>query len=55
MDLLQLPGLMTQALQLAKLEPAQHRTRAASVWTVEHAGILKLNLLYTENINDSRI
>ena len=50
MDLCQLPGLMTQASQLAKLEPAQHRTRAASVWTVEHAGILKLNLLYTVNI-----
>ena len=50
MDLCQLPGLMTQASRLAKLEHVQHRTRAASVWTVEHAGILKLNLLYTVNI-----
>ena len=41
---------MTQASRLEKLAHVQHRTRAASVWTVEHAGILKLNLLYTVNI-----
>ena len=50
MDLCRLPGLMTQALQLAKPEPAQHRTRAASVAAVDNAGILKLKVLYTENI-----
>ena len=50
MDLYQLPGLMTQASRLAKLEPVQHRTRAASVAAVDNAGILKLNLLYTVNI-----
>ena len=41
---------MTQASLLAKLEPVQPRTRAASVLTVEHAGIKILNLLYTVNI-----
>ena len=50
MDLCRLPGLMTQALQLAKPEPAQHRTRAASVAAVDSAGILKLKVLYTVNI-----
>ena len=50
MDLYQLPGLMTQALQLVKLEPVQPRIRAASVWTVEHAGIKILKVLYTVNI-----
>ena len=50
MDLYQLPGLMTQALRLAKLEPVQHRTRAASVAAVDNAGILKLKVLYTVNI-----
>ena len=50
MDLCQLPGLMTQASQLAKLEPVQHRTRAASVAAVDSAGIKILNLLYTVNI-----
>ena len=51
MDQQQLPGLMTQASPLAKLEPAPHRTRAASVWTAEHAGIKTLKVLYTVNIN----
>ena len=50
MDLYQLPGLMTQASRLAKLEPVQHRTRAASVAAVDSAGILKLKVLYTVNI-----
>ena len=50
MDLYQLPGLMTQASQLAKLEPVQHRTRAASVLTAEPAGIKKLKVLYMVNI-----
>ena len=50
MDLYQLPGLMTQASRLAKLEPVQHRTRAASVAAVDNAGILKLKVLYTVNI-----
>ena len=50
MDLYQLPGLMTQASLLAKLEPVQHRIRVASVAAVDNAGILKLNLLYTVNI-----
>ena len=50
MDLCQLPGLMTQASRLAKLEPVQHRTRAASVAAVDNAGILKLKVLYTVNI-----
>ena len=50
MDLCQLPGLMTQASRLAKLEPVQHRTRAASVAAVDSAGILKLKVLYTVNI-----
>ena len=34
-----------------KLEPVQPRTRAASVWTVEHAGIKILKVLYTVNID----
>ena len=50
MDLCRLPGLMTQASQLVKLEPVQHRTRAASVAAVDNAGILKLKVLYTVNI-----
>ena len=50
MDLCQLPGLMTQASRLAKLEPVQHRTRAANVAAVDSAGILKLKVLYTVNI-----
>ena len=50
MDLCQLPGLMTQASQLAKLEPVQPRTRAASVAAVDSAGTKILNLLYTVNI-----
>ena len=50
MDLYQLPGLMTQASRLAKLEHVQPRIRAASVAAVDNAGILKLNLLYTVNI-----
>ena len=50
MDLCQLPGLMTQASRLAKLEPVQPRTRAASVVAVDNAGILKLKVLYTVNI-----
>ena len=50
MDLCQLPGLMTQASRLVKLEPVQHRTRAAGVAAVDNAGILKLKVLYTENI-----
>ena len=50
MDLCRLPGLMTQASRLAKLEPVQHRTRAASVAAVDSAGILKLKVLYTESI-----
>ena len=50
MDLCQLPGLMTQASRLAKLEPVQHRIRAASVAAVDSAGILKLKVLYTVNI-----
>ena len=41
---------MTQASLLAKLEPVQHRTRAASVAAVDNAGILKLKVLYTVNI-----
>ena len=50
MDLCQLPGLMTQASQLAKLEPVQPRTRAASVAAVDSAGIKILKVLYTVNI-----
>ena len=50
MDLYQLPGLMTQASRLAKLEPVQPRTRAASAAAVDSAGILKLKVLYTVNI-----
>ena len=50
MDLCQLPGLMTQASRLVKLEPVQPRTRAASVAAVDSAGILKLKVLYTVNI-----
>ena len=50
MDLCQLPGLMTQASQLVKLEPVQPRTKAASVAAVDNAGILKLKVLYTVNI-----
>ena len=50
MDLCRLPGLMTQASRLAKLEPVQHRIRAASVAAVDSAGILKLKVLYTVNI-----
>ena len=50
MDLYQLPGLMTQASQLAKLEPVQLRTRAASVAAVDSAGIKILKVLYTVNI-----
>ena len=41
---------MTQASQLAKLEPARPQIRAASVWTVEHAGIKISKVLYTVNI-----
>ena len=51
MDLCQLPGLMTQASQLAKLEPAQPQIKAASVAAVDNAGIQKLKVLYTENTN----
>ena len=54
MDLYQLPGLMTQASQLAKLEPARPQIKAASVAAVDNAGIQKLKVLYTVNINDSR-
>ena len=50
MDLCQLPGLMTQALQLVKLEPARPQIRAASVAAVDSAGTKILNLLYTVNI-----
>ena len=50
MDLYQLPGLMTQASRLAKLEPARPQIRAASVEAVDNAGILKLKVLYTVNI-----
>ena len=50
MDLCQLPGLMIQESRLAKLEPVQPRTRAASVAAVDNAGILKLKVLYTVNI-----
>ena len=50
MDLCQLPGLMTQASLLAKLEPVQPRTRAASVAAVDSAGIKILKVLYTVNI-----
>ena len=41
---------MIQASRLAKLEPARPRTRAASVAAVDNAGILKLKVLYTVNI-----
>ena len=50
MDLYQLPGLMTQASRLAKLEPARLLIKAASVAAVDNAGILKLKVLYTVNI-----
>ena len=50
MDLCQLPGLMTQASRLAKLEPARPQIRAASVAAVDSAGIQKLKVLYTVNI-----
>ena len=50
MDLYQLPGLMTQASRLAKLEPVRPQIRAASVAAVDSAGIKILNLLYTVNI-----
>ena len=50
MDLCQLPGLMIQESRLAKLEPVQPRTKAASVAAVDSAGIKILNLLYTVNI-----
>ena len=50
MDLCQLPGLMTQASRLAKLEPARPQIRAASVAAVDSAGTKILNLLYTVNI-----
>ena len=50
MDLCQLPGLMIQESRLAKLEPVQPRTRAASAAAVDSAGILKLKVLYTVNI-----
>ena len=50
MDLCRLPGLMTQASQLAKLEPARPQIRAASVEAGDKAGILKLKVLYTVNI-----
>ncbi len=52
MDLYRLPGLMTQASLLAKLEPARPQIRAASVAAVDNAGILKLKVLYTENIDE---
>ncbi len=50
MDLYQLPGLMTQASRLAKLEPARPQIRAASVAAVDNAGIQKLKVLYMVNI-----
>ena len=50
MGLCQLPGRMTQASRLAKLEPVQPQIRAASVAAVDSAGILKLKVLYTVNI-----
>ena len=50
MDLCQLPGLMTQASQLAKLEPARPQIRAASVAAVGSAGTKILKVLYTESI-----
>ena len=52
MDLYQLPGLMTQASRLAKLEPVRPQIKAASVAAVDSAGILKLKVLYTVNINE---
>ena len=52
MDLYQLPGLMTQASQLAKLEPARPQIKAASVAAVDSAGIQKLKVLYMVNINE---
>ena len=51
MDLYQLPGLMTQALQLVKLEPARPQIRAASAAAVDSAGIKILKVLYTVNTN----
>ena len=50
MDLCRLPGLMTQASRLAKLEPVRPQIKAASVAAVDNAGILKLKVLYTVNI-----
>ena len=56
MDQQEEPGLMIQALQLKTgKEHAPHRTRAANVLNAGHAGQSLLSLLYTENINDSRI
>ena len=52
MDQQAMPGAMTQASRLKKeSEPVQHRIRAANAGTAEHAGIKKLNLLYTVNTN----
>jgi hypothetical protein len=56
MDQQGMPGLMTQASRLKKGSGlVQHLIRAALVEIVELAGIKKLKVLYTENINDSRI
>ena len=53
MDLYQLPGLMTQASQQTKAkEPVQPQIKAASVAAVDSAGIQKLKVLYTVNINE---
>ena len=52
MDQQGMPGPMTQALRLKKDSGlVQHLIRAANAETAEHAGIKKLNLLYTVNIN----
>ena len=42
---------MTQASQLAKLEPARPQIKAVNAAAVDNAGIKILNLLYMENIN----
>ena len=56
MDQQEEPGAMTQASQLKTgKELVQPLTRAANVLNAGHAGQSLLNLLYTENINDSRI
>ena len=52
MGLQVMPGAMTQASQQTKQnEHVQRQLRAASVSTVERAGLSLLNLLYTANIN----